>query len=145
MAGDDPELAMHMLYDFVYELKVQTSVKVLITIDDVNRWDQLSDYMEPDNAKRRLDLRQLSMVDAFSTFCEEAPANGATVLTVSPKASLRRGKKYTSDADLDMLIQPYTDVELRHAIYHYNISGFNGHVVDDHYFSEVKVISGNFP
>lgn len=140
-----PAIATHVFYDLVEELKLSTEVPVLVTIDNLNAWDQQSLFRRPDNAFKTIKARELSMVDAWSTFQTQGPGNGLSVFALTQHATLNMSRVHMEGADFALETSIYSDDELKHAVQHYKVGELINSEVDSFLLARTKGLTGGVP
>ena len=147
MARDDAALATSVLYATVSELRSAREVAVLVLMDNVNVWDGLSQFVDPDSRTARpLPARRLALVDALSTFQHVAPQLGASVFATTAHATKRNLHSHFNTRKVrPVLLQPYSHRALQHALVHYHVSGVLIAEVDAQLVGKVKMLSGAMP
>lgn len=142
----DVSQAARILYQLVDELRHQKEVPVLVLIDNLNAWDSVSDFIDPTNHYKPLPARRLALVDAWSVFQHVSPALGTSVFATTSHANQ---KHLPAHFNLNKIratqIQPYNDLELKHALVHYNVSGALIDSVDEELIGLLKGLSGSLP
>lgn len=139
------DIAGEIFYDFVEEIKLATEVKTLVLIDDLNYWDHPSEFRLPSNPFKKIHARNLSMVDAFSAFQTQGPANGVSVFALSTNATMNMSRAHMENATYTVKTEVYTDNELRNAVTHYKVSNLIKADIDSFLFARVKGLTGGVP
>jgi hypothetical protein len=139
-----PEKAQEMLYQFVQEIHLATEVPVLVCIDNINEWDQITEFRHPKTLKR-LFARNLGGVDAFSFFEKTAPKNGVSVLAVTSSATFKNAKELVSGTQKIFTALTYSDEELKNCMEHYFVSKFLLTSIDDELVLRYRGLSGGVP
>lgn len=143
--ANDSSLAANCLYDFVEEVIQADEIHTLVTIDGVNIWDEKSEFRNPSNPFLKLDPRELSAVDALSTFLTRGPKHGLSVFATTSSATLNVSKKHMANATYALEVPIYSNQELSNAVWHYKISKFLFAEVDVFLLARIKGMTGGVP
>ena len=147
LARDDVTLSTSVLYATVAELRTASEVPVLVLMDNVNVWDGLSQFVDPDSRSALpLPARRLALVDALSAFQHVSPLLGASVFATTAHATKRNLHAHFNTRKVrPLLLQPYSHRALQHALVHYHVSGVLIAEVDAQLVGKVKMLSGAVP
>lgn len=141
-AARNEDDAPDILYDFVWEIQRTQDIPVTVLVDNLNSWDTVSDFNEAETMKR-LDRRQLCMVDAFARLQERPPRNGTFIFALNTShETLKRAKLHLDKAQQFLRIEPYTDKELSQTLVHYSASGIHHQEVTRRFIARVKGFTG---
>lgn len=138
------EEAPDVLFDVIEVLQHQKQVPVTVIIDNLNSWDTVSDFHEPETVKR-LDRRQLAMVDAFWRLVEKPPRNGTVIVGLTGNETLKKAKLYLDMADDVIMMHPFSEKELSQAVVHYSASNLLQLEVTRRAIARVKAFTGAVP
>lgn len=119
---------------------------VLVALDGVNAFDDVSGYVQPDT-RAPIPVSDLVLPAAAARFRARGPANGMTLAAHSSTARADRSAHLHRGAHVHTLnVQPYTPDELRSCVMHYASNGcFSYPCVDRQFFGEISVMSNRLP
>lgn len=141
----DVELAADIFYDFIQEIKLATEIKTMVLIDNLNVWDQMSEFRDPANPYKKIAARNLSMINAFQTFQSSGPVNGLSVFAMTSHATLNFGRKHLQEATYAVEQKVYTNDELKTAYIHYKASRMLKSDLSPFLMARVKCLTGGVP
>lgn len=146
LASTDRAQAPRLLYDFTAELKRSTEVPVLVLVDALNVWDQVTDFVEPLTYKK-MEARRLALVDAFSWFTQKPPGNGLSVWSLTTQyATLKHSfRHFTFPAVEGLDSFWYSQQEFKHCLVHYSVSEFILSDIDQELLVRINGLTGKVP
>jgi len=138
-------IAGEMMYDFVEEIKQATEVKVMVLMDNANVWDQHSKFRLPSNPFKTIPNKQLSMVNAFSSFMTKGPVSGMSVFALTSHATMNYAKTHLQNATYTIKQDIYNDTEISNTTSHYKLSNLIHAEVDNFLLGRIKGLTGGVP
>eukprot|EP00808_Paulinella_micropora_P010471 g5043.t1 len=152
-AVKNPSQVAPLLQDIMRELYLATEVKILVLIDDRNKWDMISSFNDPRKDGRvPLMGHNLGLVDAFTSFTVAAPKNGVCVWATCGQrhAFQRKVPQHLEKAHHHFALDAYNDQELWACVTHYTLSDFCKRPVlhsqvNKNYVAVLKGFTGSVP
>lgn len=141
----DLGMAAEIFRDVMEEIRLATEIKTLVLIDNLNVWDQQSQFRDPENPFKTIPARGLSMVDAFQTFQKHGPANGLAVFALTSHATFNQSRKHLAEATYAMEQKVYTNDELKTAYLHFKATKMLKSEVSPYLLARVKGLTGGVP
>jgi hypothetical protein len=131
---------------FFEELDQVTEFPVLVALDGVNAYDDVTGYVEP-TTRTAIPIDRLVFPKSAGRFRLRGPKNGMTLMSHTSTARTdRSGYLFKGNHVRTLNVQPYTVQELRHCVMHYASSGcFNYPIVDRQFVGEISVMTNRLP
>jgi len=144
LGSSNPTLSPSILRDFCQELRVATEIMTMVAIDDFNLWDQVTPFMHHQK-KRRLESRELALVDAFTSFLTQPPKIGGVIFSLTSRATLRKSQAHLNLAQTSVESRDYSPQEFANALDHYKASNVFMTDMDEHFVGRFRGVTGSIP
>lgn len=134
-----------VLTHFCNEIAIANEVPVLIAIDSINRWDMDSPFVDPNDTFKQIPSGKLALVNKFTRFVTEAPANGMSVYATSSLYSSEYIDLLRKCAHKSHEMRTLRHEQLVNVMKHYHTSQYIATEATEDNVAFFKIMTGSIP